>query len=144
MKEKKILIREVITLKRKLKISIIAFTVILLSIVALGIAEKNDFLGMKKWGTSEYYVEIKENGEEYITKTSEGDKAILYYYRTTAYNKNGNEIKVEFHSSKNLRLNAYLLVLAYSENKEDYNQILSYEEVPADKVPVKAKEQLDI
>ncbi|MCM1992231.1 YxeA family protein [Oceanirhabdus seepicola] len=130
-------------MKRNLKILGIILAAVLIGIIILGVAEKNNFLGMKKWGTKEYYVQIKDNGEEYITKNTEGEKSVLYFYKTDAYNKDGKQIKVEFHSDKNLKLDAYLLVLAFSQDKNDYNQILSYEEVHADKVPSKAKEQLD-
>ena len=130
-------------MKKNLKILGIILTTVLIGIIILGVAEKNNFLGMKKWRTKEYYVQIKDNGEEYITKNTEGEKSVLYFYKTDAYNKDGKQIKVEFHSSKNLKLDAYLLVLAYSQEKNDYNQILSYEELPANKVPSKAKEQLD-
>jgi len=133
----------VVTLKKNLKILGIILTTVLIGIIILGVAEKNNFLGMKKWRTKEYYVQIKDNGEEYITKNTEGEKSVLYFYKTDAYNKDGKQIKVEFHSNKNLKLDAYLLVLAFSQDKNDYNQILSYEEVPADKVPFKAKEGLD-
>lgn len=143
IKENQILIYEVIALKKKSKKFSIILAVIVISIVAIGVAEKNNFLGMKTWGKGTYYVQIKENGEDYITKDIDDKEYIRYLYKMNAYNKNGKEIKVQFDSSKNLKLDAYLLLRTISENKKDYNTVHSYEEIPNNEVPSKAKEQLD-
>ncbi|MFD3156977.1 YxeA family protein [Haloimpatiens sp. FM7330] len=130
-------------MKRKFKIIGSIFIILTIFIVCLGIAGKNNFLGMKRWGTKKYYVKIKVNGNKKLLDTKEGEKFPAYFYKMDAYNEDGNKIPVNFHSSKNLKLNAYLLIYSYSKNKEKSNSIESYEEVPADKVPTKAKSHLD-
>ncbi|MDM5188692.1 YxeA family protein [Bacillus sp. DX4.1] len=126
---------------KKLFVSIVAIA--LVSIVYIGIAEKNDLLDIKKWGTKEYYVQITEDGKEEMSEADDGTTVKLYWYTLKAYNKKGDEITVKFFANKNLKLNAFLRVDVGGKYKDKTYGIDSYEEVKSDDIPKKAREQID-
>ncbi|PUB08334.1 YxeA family protein [Paenisporosarcina sp. OV554] len=118
--------------------------VFLVSIISLGIAEKNDLFGIKKWGSESYYVQINEDGIAKTTKGDNGEKSTRYYYKMNAYNTDGNTIPVEFSANKELKLNAFLLVDVNDTDKKEHNTISSYKEVAEKELPEKVKKQLNI
>lgn len=120
-----------------------AIGLVLVLIICLGVAEKNDFLGMKKWGKEKCYVQIKEDGIEKVLKSEDGMEFTRYYYKMNAYNKDGDKISVQFHSSKNLKMNAFLVVYVLSGSKQEFKEILTYEEITEKELPLKVKGKLN-
>ncbi|PGZ97766.1 hypothetical protein COE51_12910 [Bacillus pseudomycoides] len=114
------------------------------SMVVLAVAEKNDSLNIKKWGTKEYYVQITENGKEEPWQGDDGEKHTSYWYTLKAYDEKGKEVTVKFFANKNLKLHAFLRVYVNGEYPDKTHKIQSYEEVTKNELPVKAKEMLGV
>ncbi|GAA0732358.1 YxeA family protein [Clostridium oceanicum] len=126
--------------KRLIKVFIILFVIVL----GFGIAEKNNFLEMKRWGERKYYIQVKENGTKVNTKDKKGNPSYYYNYeKVAAYNKDGQKIEINYISSKNLKMNAYICVYVKFPRKNKINTIQSYEEVAYEKLPQKVKGKLN-
>ncbi|PEZ08994.1 hypothetical protein CN326_04800 [Bacillus sp. AFS018417] len=117
---------------------------LLSSVAVLAVAEKNDVLNIKKWGTKEYYVQITENGKEEPWQGDDGKKHISYWYTMKAYDEKGKEVTVKFFANKNLKLHAFLRVYVNGEYPDKTHGIQSYEEVTMNELPMKAKEKLGV
>lgn len=117
---------------------------LLSSVVVFAVAEKNNVLDIKKWGTKEYYVQITENGKEESTKGEDGEMYTLYWYTLKAYDDKGKEVTVKFFANKNLKLHAFLRVYVEGEYDDKTKSIQTYEEVTMNELPVKAKEKLGV
>ena len=122
--------------------------IVLVSIVFLGVAEKNNWFNLKHLGHEEYFVQITEDGEKVLLEqeVKNGEKVsedfYRYYYETVAYNKEGDEIRVRFDANKNLKMNAFLSIETMSQSKKKLNSILEYKEVQEKELPEKVKEKL--
>ena len=125
-------------MKKKFKLGISIVSVIIIGAMILGIAEKNNIFNIKGLGNEEYYVQIKEDGEKKL------NGSFNYYYKATAYNKDGDEIKVEFFADKNLTKGAFLCVDTMSQSHNKINSIESYREVQLNELPEKVKEKLHV
>lgn len=121
--------------------------IVLVSILFLGVAEKNNWFNIKHLGHEEYFVQITEDGEKVsvVEKTENGDKVsndlYRYNYEMSAYNKEGEEIKVRFDANKNLKINAFLSIETISQSTKKINGIASYKEVQENELPEKVKEK---
>ncbi|MGG0240859.1 YxeA family protein [Bacillus rhizoplanae] len=117
---------------------------LLSSVAVFAVAEKNNVLDIKKWGTKEYYVQITENGKEESVRSDDGEKHTWYWYTMKAYDDKGKEVTVKFSANKNLKLHAFLRVYVEGEYDDQTKSIQTYEEVTMNELPVKAKEKLGV
>ncbi|MGG2095010.1 YxeA family protein [Bacillus sp. S13(2024)] len=131
---------------KKYVISVITCVLLFLlsSAVVLAVAEKNDALNIKKWGTKEYYVQITENGKEESWQSDDGETHTSYWYTLKAYDEKGKEVNVKFFANKNLKLHAFLRVYVNGEYPDKTHGIQSYEEITKNELPMKAKEKLSV
>jgi uncharacterized protein (TIGR01655 family) len=116
--------------------------VFLVLLVVFGVAEKNGIISLGKVVNTKAYIQILENGTEEKTKIETGEEFSRYYYKTTAYTKNGDERIVEFSASKNLRKGACIVVYLMAEDENKVWSITTYEEVREDQIPQKTRERL--
>ncbi|MBF8983370.1 YxeA family protein [Lutibacter sp. B2] len=122
--------------------------IVLVSIVFLGVAEKNNWFNLKHLGHEEYFVQITEDGERILLEqeVKNGEKVsedfYRYYYETVAYNKEGKEIKVRFDANKNLKIGAFLSIETISQSEKKINSIADYKEVQENQLPQIVKEKL--
>jgi uncharacterized protein (TIGR01655 family) len=94
-------------------------------------------LNINRIGADQYYVQIKGKGVEKVDKTDNGEKITWYEYTLSAFNKDGEEKKLTFTASKQLREDAYLCLYVKDETK-----VTSYNEVKKDELPEKVKGKL--
>ena len=92
------------------------------------------------FGLNDYYVKITENGKVQTENVGIGK----YHYNVKAYDKNGNEITVQFNTKEEVKLNTFLHVEVLQPKKDKVNDINKYEEITAEKVPEKAREKLNV
>ncbi|MBO1581954.1 YxeA family protein [Bacillus sp. XF8] len=92
---------------------------------------------LNRLGTDKYYVQIKADGKETISKSDSGEKFKIFEYKLPGFDEDGEEKTMEFTANKNLRKDAFLRVY-YSEEKG----VKSWEEVKKDELPAKVKEKL--
>lgn len=82
-------------------------------------------------GSTKYYAEIDDDGEEY-----EDSGHTRYRYDLLGFDENGEFNELSFTAGHQLKQGAYLQVY----QKKD--EVITYEEVNADDIPGKAKELL--
>lgn len=82
-------------------------------------------------------MQIVGEGEVNEFKSSSGEVYVRHEYTLPAYNENGEEHEVIFSAHKPLREGAYLKMYV---NK--HKEVTSYDEVPLEDIPVKAKENI--
>lgn len=82
------------------------------------------------YGGTQYYVQIRQDGEKKIEKSDTGEKFDFYYYHQNAYDKNGKSKMVLFSADHNLKHDAYLK-LTYNAKKG----VTSWEEVKESQLP---------
>ena|SRR5699024_7198717 len=82
-------------------------------------------------GTTKYYAEINDDGEEY-----EDSGYTRYKYNLLGFDEDGESKKLSFTAGHQLKQGAYLQV--YYKRDE----IITYEEVNAEDIPEKARELL--
>ncbi|MFZ4453815.1 YxeA family protein [Salibacterium aidingense] len=95
-------------------------------------------INFNRIGTDQLYVQTSEPVEIDEHTQDSGEIARTYWYETTAYNENGNEETVEYSSTSELSLDAYLML--YVRNGND---VTSFNEVSWKDVPEAAKEELE-
>lgn len=83
--------------------------------------------------TSEYYVQITQDGVVTESKASDGKIYKDYNYSLEGINKEGEKKTLDFFAQKNLRKDAYLKVYVKDSG------VSSYDEVQYDDLPEKAK-----
>ncbi|PES67300.1 hypothetical protein CN507_13825 [Bacillus cereus] len=95
---------------------------------------------INRMGKDEYYVQIKMDGKEGVSKSMDGNvMGKEYEYTLSGFDKEGKEKELEFMAQKNLRKEAFLRVY-HSEKKG----VTAWEEVQEDELPKKAKEKLGV
>ncbi|PET92524.1 hypothetical protein CN941_30895 [Bacillus cereus] len=95
---------------------------------------------INRMGKDEYYVQIKVDGKEGVSKSMDGKvMGKEYEYTLSGFDKEGKEKELEFMAQKNLRKEAFLRVY-HSEKKG----VTAWEEVQEDELPKKAKEKLGV
>jgi len=91
-------------------------------------------INVNRIGADQYYVQIKGKGVEKVDKTDSGEKITWYEYTLSAFDKDGEEKKLTFTASKQLREEAYLCLYVKGETK-----VTSYNEVKKGDLPEKVK-----
>ena len=87
----------------------------------------------KRFGKTQYYTRVVQPG------LVNGQAVWGYTYKQPAYDRDGNERRLEFLADKSLRLQAYLRIYVSGQD-----HVTAWEEVSADAVPVPAMEQLKL
>ncbi|MBY7142428.1 YxeA family protein [Virgibacillus sp. NKC19-3] len=108
---------------KKLLIVSMGFAICLLSACSLE--------SLQTIGSTKYYVEIDDDGEEYTESNN-----TRYEYNLMGFDEDGEEKELSFTAGHQLKQGAYLKV----HYKKD--EVITYEEVDADDVPKKAQELL--
>lgn len=95
---------------------------------------------INRMGKDKYYVQIKIDGKEGVSKSMDGEvMGKEYEYTLSGFDKEGKEKDLEFTAQKNLRKEAFLRVY-YSDKKG----VTAWEEVKKDELPTKVKEKLGV
>ena len=113
----------------------IVFSAILVLGIGFLIFMKN--INVNRIGADQYYVQIKGKVEQHVDKADNGEKYVYYEYTLPAFNKDGEEKKLTFTASKQLREDAYLCLFVKDETK-----VTSYNEVKKDELPEKVNGKL--
>ncbi|MEN1966502.1 YxeA family protein [Lentibacillus sp. N15] len=87
---------------------------------------------IKTIGSSKYYVQIQDNGEEYTEQDN-----TRYKYKLQGFNEDGEGKKFTFTANHQLKQDAYLRI--YSKKDE----VITYEEVDYDDIPKEAQQLLE-
>jgi len=117
---------------KKILIPIIVFIVLIVA----GIIFLMSF-DFNRFGKSHAYIEVMEPTEILEDQLSNGEIMKRYAYNQNAYKDNGEEIKITFTASKELRQGAYLQM--YLDKK---GNVTSYDEISFDDIPKAAQEKL--
>ncbi|PEI67281.1 YxeA family protein [Bacillus toyonensis] len=95
---------------------------------------------INRMGKDEYYVQIKMDGKEGVSKSMDGEvMGKEYEYTLSGFNKGDKEKELEFTAQTNLRREAFLLV--YHTDKKG---VTAWEEVKKDGLPTKAKKNISV
>jgi len=94
-------------------------------------------VNINRLGADSYFVQIQDSGKKMEDKSDNGKIFTYYEYTMKGFNEDGKEKTFTFTAQKDLRKQAYLRVYLKGD------KVSSYQEVQANELPEKAKQNLD-